>query len=337
MLSLGPDLEEHTLAAPVAPGRGGAWPGLLVFVVNDQWQRQIVYEVTKGFACEDQVQVRCIADGTVEGPVHPRASRQWVGQTLWRPDLGGWTLQQRLESSLWSQRSAITAYRLLLAAAEWKWMAARFARHYCTTLGDPSMVKKTLKYLTDLGYLRRVEHKNRFLYLITHKGIDRLSRIDWIFGRDIHGSISDQPRDAVVLEHDLRALEMLSGFLEHGLAIGAAWRYQDGQGGRVVPDGLVYLNDGPHGPGWHFGEYERSARGRSGATRKLRGYTHPRRRGTEPVLFAVRDARMEQHLQDVGRGTNLRLITTTFRRLKTCHVVGETGCWSVYGEQVSLG
>ena len=331
---LGPDLMEHTLAPAENPGPGWAWPGVMVFVVPDQWQRQVVYDVTDSFAFRDQVQVWCVADGSVEGPARPVASRKWVGQGAWPVNLGGWTFKQRLESSLWSELGAITNYRLLLAAAEWRWTTSKFARLYCRVLGDPTSVKRALKDLVDRGYLGRVKQKNQFLYFITARGIDRLSRMDWIFGRDIPAAVQGSARDAAVMEHDRQNLEMMARFMGKGLTIANGWRYQ---GGRIAPDGIVYLKESPYGPGWHLEEYERSARGPSGAGRKLRNYTAVPRRRAKPVLFATRDTRMEQHLQTIGQSADLKLITITFKRLKSSGGTGDTGCWSMYGEQVSLG
>ena len=52
------DLREYSV------GPGPAWPGLLVFVVTDGWQRELVFRVARSFGVERMVQV-CVDDGSV--------------------------------------------------------------------------------------------------------------------------------------------------------------------------------------------------------------------------------------------------------------------------------
>ena len=143
---------------------------------------------------------------------------------------------------------------------------------------------------------------------------------------------------ARIAVHERQLRSSAEKFLDAGIPAHAGWRCRDHWGsGGIDPDAVVLVQSGPYGPGWHMFEYERSARGKYGATKKLDGYMSNPRRRKYPAIFAVRDSTMEEHLHAVARDKQLPLLTTTFPRLKSCNVVGNTGCWSQYGKPVSLG
>ena len=50
------------------------WPGLLAFVVSDEWQRELVYRAARRYYLEDQVAVWCARDGSRSGARNCRAS-----------------------------------------------------------------------------------------------------------------------------------------------------------------------------------------------------------------------------------------------------------------------
>ena len=105
----------------------------------------------------------------------------------------------------------------------------------------------------------------------------------------------------------------------------------------IAPDAVIYLTESPYGPGWHYLEYERRARGKVRAERKLRGYGSPRRRDKWPVLFVVWDSVSEHVYQSLGRENRIKLITTTIPRLAMHELVDSPLCWSIYGQPVALG
>ena len=79
------DLRSHSVDG------GAAWPALLVFVACDEWQQELVIQVTRLFGLEDMVQVWCVADGSVRG-AHSGAGRGgWVFQEFEMRDMGGWS------------------------------------------------------------------------------------------------------------------------------------------------------------------------------------------------------------------------------------------------------
>ncbi len=111
---------------------------------------------------------------------------------------------------------------------------------------------------------------------------------------------------------------------------------REGIGG-IAPDGIVFLTRGPFGPGWHYMEYERSARGKRRAGRKLHGYISRHRQDDFPVLFVLWNENAERNFWVVGQPHGLRMLTTTITRLREFGAVGVEGCWSHYGESVVVG
>ena len=74
------DLGEYSV------GPYAAWPGLLVFVVTDGWQRKLVFRVARSLGVERMVQVWCVDDGSVHGAraaVSSVGVRDVVGRWSW--------------------------------------------------------------------------------------------------------------------------------------------------------------------------------------------------------------------------------------------------------------
>ena len=89
--------------------------------------------------------------------------------------------------------------------------------------------------------------------------------------------------------------------------------------------------------GWHYVEYERSARYRSRVSGKIRGYGSARRRDRYPVILVCWDDKAERQFQEQGLELGISMVTTTLERLKDHGPVGNTLCWSMYGQPVRLG
>ena len=104
---------------------------------------------------------------------------------------------------------------------------------------------------------------------------------------------------------------------------------------------MLLLNESPFGAGWNYVEYERTARRRARAERKLHGYLADNRQDDFPVLFVLWDDEAERIFQllgyeNAGRPYPARMLTTTIERLARCGVLGE-GCWSWCGLPVRIG
>ena len=133
------------------------------------------------------------------------------------------------------------------------------------------------------------------------------------------------------------AESVLVGLETIPLANGTGHEEKLGSGGGIAPDAMLYLRRSPYGKGWHYVEYERSARGRSRMSGKLRGYSSSRRRDSYPVILVCWDDDAERTFQEQGRELGISMVTTSLDRLKDHGPVGTTQCWSMYGEPVELG
>ena len=229
-----------------------ARPRLLCYLVPDQWQKELVFRATRSGGWEDVVQVRCLADGTVAGPEEVLQSMGWLGRPRLYNSDGGWTLERRLASSLWSKSDSSTAFRLLLAVAEWRDMTAQFGRQYCKVLGDPHRVKAVLGKLYGAGLVDRRLDGNRYRYRLTTRGLNILSRIDWVYGTAVHKNILGYSMDQRIRDHEHGLQSVVGRFLEAQLPCAAGWRYSERwPGGGIDPDAMIRLNRSPLGPGWH--------------------------------------------------------------------------------------
>ena len=59
-----------------------------------------------------------------------------------------------------------------------------------------------------------------------------------------------------------------------------------------------------------------SARGPSGASKKLRNYCSDLRPGDLKLLCVLKGDRMEQHVQEAARNGGIQVLTTTLERLR---------------------
>ena len=315
-----------------------ARPSFISFFVPDHLQGDLVFRVAREIGWEDWIQVRCWADGSVVGPENVLSSRGWLNVPVLYVDDGGWTLDQRLDTSLWTQEDSITVFRLLQAVAEWRDMTAEFGRQYCVAAGDPYRVKAALQKLYEAGLVSRRMDGNRYRYRITTKGLNGLSRIDWIYGKAVHADFKGDSMNDSTRNHEHGLQSAVGPFYEKALPVAVGFRRSERfKGGGIDPDAMIWLNHSPLGPGWHCLEYELSARGPSGAKRKFGRYLSPDRPEDLKLLAVLRGDRMERHLQELARDAGVPVITTTVQRLKRYSPVGDPRCWSLFGEPIILG
>ena len=65
----------------------------------------------------------------------------------------------------------------------------------------------------------------------------------------------------------------------------------------------------------------------------MRGYASPLRMNDWPVLMVVWDREAEL----VGQQAGVPMLTSTVERIGKHKVVGDPGCWSMYGNPVRVG
>ena len=317
-----------------------AWPGLRLFVVMDEWQRELVYRAVYKHHLQDSSAVYCLADDSWSGSRTPGRSRGWVYQPPQLRDLGGWPWEKRVQRAFSSDSGGTVVGRVLDAVAEWPGMTLAMGRLALGEGGASRRAQNSCKWLVDAGLVDRRLDGVRYRYSLSSRGINLLARRDRVnygLSRDRSHVLTwpDHPR---LRAHEDGVMSLMGQFMEAGLSIAAGWRSWEhlGGGGAISPDGMVYLRHGPYGPGWHYVEYERSARGYRRVGRKLNGYLSPRRQDHWPVLVVAWDDRAEAVFWELARGGNLPMLTTNVRRLRESSAVGSTGCWSMYGLDVTI-
>ena len=318
-----------------------AWPGLLCFVVSDEWQRELVWRVVHQYRLESRTMVWCAADGSRSGVSVPGVSRGWVYQPVRARDLGNWPWSMRSSSAVWGQQGSGTAGRVLEAVAEWNGCDTEFLRGVVGDGPKGKTVYRALSQLVKAGLVRREREGRAYRYFLTSKGGDAMARRDRVaYGRGQGGGRGRARADRGRIErHELGLMDLMGRFRQGGLPVACGWRTWEhlGGSGGLAPDGVVLLRDGPYGPGWYYVEYELRARGVKRVVRKLRSYLSERRQDRWPVIMVARDARTEGVFQEVGVEGGLALVTGNVERLAQCEVLGDTGCWSCYGGPAALG
>ena len=323
------------------PTDQSTWPGIICFVVTDQWQRELVYRAARKAGLLDLIATWCVADGSRDGNWEPDESRGYIYQQVTDCDLGGWPWDKRLPGSIWAAQSdsSLIAHALDVIL---EWPGA-----YPTTVGaatgvtDIKRVQRVLTFLTNRHSVDRHVKGAGYRYLINSKGFHDLARRDGVTNtkKALEKHLPPWLKASGSQRHDDGVLSLAEQFMEARLPVAAGWRSWEKPGGTrgIAPDAMVFLERGPYGPGWHYIEYELTAKGEKGPLKKLRGYSSPLRQDRYPVLFVVRTDRIEQTFHRQGLERDVRLVTTTEDRLSKYGALGGFDTWSMYGNPVKLG
>ena len=321
-----------------------ARPSLYCVVVADSWQRELVYRVVRRYGMEDLVSVLCVTDGVVSGVrpgVDPVGKGEgWVYQPAWPKSLGGWAWPQRLERSFVVLARGGVIGRVLDTIAEWPGMGRGMARAAMGHGRKGGGTQMACKWLTEQGLVERKLEQESYRYALTSRGVDFLARRDRVnFSQsEDRSKVFSWERKPRLQAHEDGLMGLVGQFMAVGMEAATGWRSWEhlGGGGGIAPDAMVNVRSGPFGPGWHYVEYERTARGERRARSKLRGYLSRGRQDDFPILLVTWDDGAETVFQELGKEGGLPMLTTTVGRLEEFGAVKSTGCWSMYGEGVSV-
>ena len=336
LVSFGPDLLNWSA------GNRSPLPSLFIFVAQDRWQEELVLRVARKHRLLPQGALLCAADGRRRGQWNGRYSFGGFFKPAIPMDLGGEGWDQRVRRIMGDVKDARDRRRIMDAAAQWPGMETKFAR---TSLGESEKGKRATrvcKTLFDAEMLqRRLKGGKGYRYAVSARGFrplamrDRVSSGTW----QAWARVPEWRGHTQLQGHEDGLMELMRQFMEADLDIASGTRSREhmGHAGAIVPDGMVYLFDSPYGEGWHYVEYERSARWLNDARDKLNGYLAPARQDDWPVLFVLWDEDAERLFQELGRPGGLPMLTTTLGRLEAVGAAGMPGCWSMYGEDVVIG
>ena len=335
---LGHEMDEYSLLSEPA------WPGLLAFVVSDRWQRELVYRAFRRYGLLGRVPLAiwCCSDGSRSGSPSPGPSRGWIHQPVEAREMGGWSWEDRVESCPWGQTGSAVVGRVLDVVAEWPGINTVGLKLAVGEGDSERRCQRACRRMVEAGLLRSISDGPRLRYVVAGGGVNLLIRRDGIGVSHLRerghvGSWMDQMRN--VQAHEDGVMSLMCEFMASGLPSAAGWRCWEhlGGGGGIAPDGMVLLEQSPYGPGWHYVEYERSARRRYRIGRKLNGYCSDRRQNSWPVMVAVWDVEAEEIFQEVGRGSRLNMLTASIGHLADRGALGSPSCWSMYGAPVMVG
>ena len=331
---LGDDL--LTLAASADSPR----PGLVCVVAADRWQVELALRVVLRYGMEDWVRVWCISDDTWHGAEAPLSSRGWVHQPAYLRTMSRGAWGKRFRESLWSQDGGQDAVHILRAAAEWPGMPTALARLELREKPSGRRAQNCCRQLADLGLLDRWQDRGGYRYRSSTAGMQLLAGLDRASEADARRRIQMarwEKRDGFEV-HEYGLLEVVQSFAAAGLVVAAGWRDWENLGDSgIAPDAMIYLRYGPYGPGWYYLEFELSAASPSATARKLGGFDSPLRSNDWPVLVVCRTDLAERNFQQAGLEKGIRMLTTTIPRLRRHGAVGNTNCWSRYGEPAAIG
>ena len=317
-----------------------AWPGMFCFAVSDPWQGELVRRAVRQYGLGDNSAIWCVSDRSCTAADELRPSRGWILQYPPERDLGGWSWDDRIRSSFLSERDSLVITQVLDLVLQWPGVSVRMLRGMLRENSWGRRVQVALKSLLDREMVHREASGREYRYFVTSRGLDFLARRDRVNfsrlrrrGEGLSWLLRKDRRP-----HEDGIMLAASACGEHDIPMAPGWRSWEHLGhASIVPDSMVHLARSPYGPGWYYFEYERSARGVSRVSRKLRGYGSRNRQDDWPVLVGCWNDRSEAVFQEVGSQLGLRMLTTTVDRLGSCPVVGEGGCWSRYGRPAVIG
>ena len=323
-------------------GNSPSWPSLLIFLTHDRWQNRLVARSVLKHRLTERTALRCAAENVNRGNWDGVRSDSSFFKPIIPMDLGGEGWDQRVKRLMGDGKDSRDLHRIMDTAAQWPGMEVNFAR---AALGESDRGKRATrgcKKLADDGMLERHQKGGKgFRYAVTSKGFQPMARRDGIpaSDREQWARVPEWRGHPRLQAHEDGWMELMRQFASWGLEIASGTRSREhmGHAGAIVPDGMVFLINSPYGRGWHYVEYERSARWLSDALDKLSGYLATARQDNWPVLFVLWDEKAEALFQELGRQGGLRMLTTTLARLKSVGAADRQGCWSVYGQDVVIG
>ena len=317
-----------------------SWPGMICYVVSDRWQATLVNRVARNLRLDDLVSVWCVADGTRTGIRNPHRSRGWINQPAFHHGLGGWPWVKRVEASPWSKERGVAVSRVLDVVAQWPGITLSQCRQMLGEGPTGRGADAALKILREHKFVDRIQNGRATHYFPTSRGINCLVRRDrtktTTFNRRVLAN--SWLRKPKLKTHEEGVLSLASQFAAAGVPVAPGWRsWEHLIHSAISPDALVYLKDTPLDSGWHYVEYERSARSQSRVRKKLAGYHSARRQNDWPVMVICWNSEVESLFHDVALGYDISMLTTHIKRLEANGPMNNGHCWKLVDEPVVIG
>ena len=316
------------------------WPGMLCVVVTDWWQKELVKRAVRLLSLgPEMVSIWCIANGECPRITPYLKGRGWIHQPVRERGVGGWPWEKRIAGSIWTKPGGLVLDRILATVVEWPGMRAELGRQ---ALGEGATGRSAQRALTRclaLGLIERRWDKDGYRYYPADRLYNILAtlrdRVEPPNSKRRKGKKEERQRR--LQRHEDGLMDLMGAFMAAGLPTASgrrSWEDMGKRGGGIAPDEMVRLERTPYGPTPCYVEYELSARGESRISAKLTGYMSKYRQDDWPVLVVCYNEKTESVFHEVARESNLRMLTTTLKRLSD-H--GPWACWSRYGLAETIG
>ena len=328
----------------VAITSGGARPGVVCVLVRDAWQAELARRAAAACGLSGRCLIYSVNDGQADGLWDLSSSAGWVApRRIW---YDGGADRGRGVVANHPVHLIPLALRLLDWIEEWPGVNVRSLARM--TGWSWQKLRGSLESLEEKGLIQEKGSS----WFLTDAGVTLGCRRDgaalgWARRRfSMDKMISEQQGARRRHEHGL--LRLMAGFGEAGCNIAVGHRAgdyglaaEDGDGTTaIVPDGVVYLTEGPYGGGWHYVEYELRCQSPSSIVKKLRPYRGVNRRDDYPAVFVCRNERAERLFWELG--SDVAMVTSTAELARKGALVGEGAAgrgsaWRKFGEGVVLG
>ena len=189
--------------------------------------------------------------------------------------VGNWPWAARVESSPWSGNLPKRFYRQLTITAEWPRTYLDLARTMVKEKPASRNVQNLRKRMREgeRPFLDSRKERGAYRDTVNSRSFNLLASLDRVSTNPIPAAVRGPAGTGNSPIHDDGLMALMTEFVSWGITVANGWRsWERWGGGGIEPDGMVRLNEGPFGAGWHYVEYERSARYRSRASKKLGRY-----------------------------------------------------------------
>ena len=309
-------------------GQGTHWPGRLAFVVPDCWQAEIVWRAVRRRGWEASTAVYNLGRGDLTGDLDLRTSRGTVPPqisdelSLLRVDVDAWV-------DLLSDDPGGRMRRLIAVIEEHPGILASHLGQLAAING--SSVKAGVEELCHRGVICQAERGG---YALIPRALAMAARRDrtWLglparrSGAAKLAQYSDQKS-----KRNTAVQRLLAKFAVAGCSVAGGWRGQDG---KFQPAAIVWLRDGPYGPGWHYLVDATHAKAERTVGLIVHGLLSDTRSDRYPALVVCREE-IEPLFWSLGQGAEM--LTAAVERIRSGPVVGpESAAWMQFGDPVSI-
>ena len=311
-----------------------SWPSLLCFVAADRWQGQLVMDVAREFGMGDRTCVCTVDDRLLFGEMDFGPGRGWLLPPVGGQELDGGVVERAASKSLAAVPDGHFLARLAQVVEQWPGCNVRALSELMRV--SWGRVKAGLVKLEGLGMIVGGGKG----YRASRRWYAAAARRDRVRSGLPAKMFSEKNLDELYLgriaRHEKGVLRVVQAFAKDGCAYAPGWRCVDSMGrdGKIAPDAVVWIEQGPFGPGWHYVKYELRAHQKAHIEAKLRGYQSALRADGYPLL-TVCNRKVEDMFQVVGQG--LDMLTTTVAEARKGPLVGTNGTvWRYFGQPVGV-